>query len=329
MWSYVFRRVLYNIPIYLVIVLLVMAMLRINDPVAAYLSKNPTPQEIAATEERFGLDRPFLVQYADMLRSIFTLDFSHRSWYRETDTVGEVIGPSIVPSLAITVPALFLSTLLSVVIGLVAASNRGRVIDRTLMFMAVIGMSVSFLVFIILGQYFGAFWLRDRFGIELFAVRGYIAPEGDSAAARVFSWARQWPHYCLLPVLISVIVSMGYDTRFYRSVIVEQTNADYIRTARAKGCSQRRVMVRHLLRNALIPIITRVMITLPFLIVGSLLLEVYFSIPGMGNTLLTHMINKDFAVTQAIVAILAAIFIATNILTDVLYALVDPRVRLS
>jgi len=322
MWSYVIRRVLYNIPIYLVIVLVVMVMLRINDPVAAYLSKNPTPSEIAETKARFGLDRPFLSQYLAMIKSIVTLDFSAKSWYQETSSVGQVIGPSILPSLKITVPALAISTTISVLIGLVAAVNRGRVVDRVLMFLAVVGMSVSFLVFIILGQYFGAYWLSERVGLEIFALRYESSRVTGNLAA-------DWVTFYLLPVIISVVVSMGYDTRFYRSVIVEQTTADYIRTARAKGCSQRRVMFKHLLRNALIPIITRVMITLPFLIVGSLLLEVYFSIPGMGATLLTHMQNKDFAVTQTIVAILAAIFILSNILTDVLYALVDPRVRLS
>lgn len=322
MWSYVVRRVLYNIPIYLVIVMVVMAMLRINDPVSAYLSKNATEAERALKEAEFGLDQPFLVQYFQMLKSIVTLDFSAKSWYQETNTVGQVIGPSILPSLKITIPALLFSTLIAIVVALIAAANRGRAIDRGLMFIAVVGMSVSFLVFIILGQYFGAFWLTEKTGVDLFAVRY----DADRLSG---NFAADWVKYFLLPVMISVVVSMGYDTRFYRTVIVEQTNADYIRTARAKGCSQARVMFIHLLRNAMIPIITRVMITMPFLIVGSLLLEVYFSIPGMGATLLTHMQNKDFAVTQTIVAILAAIFILSNILTDVLYAIVDPRVRLS
>ena len=322
MWSYVIRRVRYNIPIYLVIVMVVMVMLRINDPVSAYLSKNPSPEEIALTRHELGLDKPFFVQYGELLKDVVTLDFSQKSWQNETKTVGQVIGPSILPSMSITLPALVLSTLLSVLIGLVAAMNRGRIIDKSLMFFAVVGMSISFLVFIILGQYFGAFWLKNHFGLDLFAVRGY---KGVGS----INWPGHWFYYCSLPVFISVIVSLGYDTRFYRAVIVEQTNADYIRTAKAKGCSQSRVMFKHLLRNAMIPIITRVMITLPFLIVGSLLLEVYFSIPGMGRTLYDHMTNKDFAVTQAIVALLAAIFILSNILTDVLYALVDPRVRLS
>lgn len=322
MWSYVVRRVLYNIPIYLVIVMVVMAMLRINDPVSAYLSKNATEAERALKEAEFGLDQPFLVQYFQMLKSIVTLDFSSKSWYQETNTVGQVIGPSILPSLMITIPALLFSTMIAIVVALIAAANRGRAIDRGLMFIAVVGMSVSFLVFIILGQYFGAFWLTEKTGLDLFAVRY----DADRLSGNL---PADWVKYFLLPVMISVVVSMGYDTRFYRTVIVEQTNADYIRTAKAKGCSQGRVMFIHLLRNAMIPIITRVMITMPFLIVGSLLLEVYFSIPGMGATLLTHMQNKDFAVTQTIVAILAAIFILSNILTDVLYAIVDPRVRLS
>lgn len=322
MWSYVLRRVLYNIPIYLVIVLLVMALLRVNDPVSAYISKNATPEEYALRKHELGLDRPFFAQYATLLGDVVTLRFHSKSWYRETATVGQVIGPAIIPSLSITLPALALSTTLSVLIGLAAGANRGRRIDRSLMFLAVVGMSISYLVFILLGQYFGAFWLNEKLGFKLFAVDGY---QGVGAA----NWPGRWAFHCLLPVSISVIVSLGYDTRFYRTVIVEQVTSDYVRTARAKGCSERRVMLRHVLRNAMIPIITRVMITLPFLIVGSLLLEYYFNIPGLGQTLYTHMTNKDFPVTQTIVALLAAIFILSNILTDVLYALVDPRVRLA
>ncbi len=334
MWSYVVRRTLYNIPIFLGIILVLMLLLRVNDPVYAFLGKNPTAEQIELKRAELGVDRPFLAQYAEFLLPIeFTDDgakwsgsvfgFAERSWYREAQ-VGDIVKPSIMPSLSITVPALALSTTLAVCIGLVSAANRGRLLDRVLVFLAVIGMSISFLVFIIFGQYFGAYWLSEKLGVELFAVRGY-----EGHAPEVWNFPLNWPKYCLLPVLISVIVTLGYDTRFYRSVIVEQSTSDYIRTARAKGCSERRVMLKHLLRNAMIPIITRVMITLPFVVVGSLLLEVYFSIPGLGQTLYTHVTNKDFPVTQTIVAVLAILFIATNILTDVLYALVDPRVRLS
>ncbi len=340
MWTYTLRRILYNIPIFLGIILLLMILLRVNDPVYAQLSKNATEAEIELKRVELGIDRPLLVQYAEFLLPVeFSKDgvrwsgsilgFDDRSWYRE-DTVLNIVRPSVMPSLAITVPALVLSTILSVAVGLVSAANRGRWLDRLLVFLAVIGMSISFLVFIIFGQYFGAYWLEQKLGFEVFAVRGYESIDADGwlGAWNVPS-PLSWAKYCLLPVMISVIVTLGYDTRFYRSVIVEQGSSDYIRTARAKGCPERTVLIKHLLRNAMIPIITRVMITLPFVVVGSLLLEVYFSIPGLGQTLFTHVTNKDFPVTQSIVALLAIIFIASNILTDVLYALVDPRVRLS
>ena len=323
MWAYLVRRVLYYIPLYLSILLAVMLLLRVNmdSAVAARLGKNPSAEQIALLKKDMGLDRPIHMQYLSFLGDVVTLRFEQRSWDQKLP-VGEMVRRAIPPTLMITIPELTITATLAIAIGLLCSYNRGRWLDRGLMFVAVLGMSVSHLVFIILGQYFGAFWLTEKTGVDLFAVRY----DADRLTGNL---PADWVKYFMLPVMISVIVSMGYDTRFYRTVIVEQTNADYIRTARAKGCSQSRVMFIHLLRNAMIPIITRVMITMPFLIVGSLLLEVYFSIPGMGATLLTHMQNKDFAVTQTIVAILAAIFIISNILTDVLYAIVDPRVRLS
>ena len=129
--------------------------------------------------------------------------------------------------------------------------------------------------------------------------------------------------------MISVIVAMGYDTRFYRAVMVEESSRDYIVTATAKGASQARIMFIHMLKNAMIPIITRVVITIPFLITGSFLLERYFGIPGMGNQLIIAVESSDFPIVQSFTAVFAAVYIASNLLTDVLYALVDPRVRLS
>lgn len=317
MWAYVIRRLLYNIPVYLGIILLIMAALRVNDPVYGYLGKNATQEKYEAFKAQMGLDRPFIVQYADFLWDLVRLDFSAECWDQPGITVGQRLRRSIVPSIAITLPALVLTTVISICVGLVSAFYRGLWIDRALVIGAVLGMSVSFLVYIILGQYFGAFWLNQQLGVEVFAIDGYRRG------------ITNWPYYCLLPVLISVIVAMGYDTRFYRAVMVEESNRDYITTARAKGVSKRRVMFVHMLKNAMIPIITRVVITLPFLIAGSILLEMYFSIPGMGRTLIVAVNAKDFPVIQAFTAIFAALYIATNILTDVLYALVDPRVRLS
>ncbi|MCO6457668.1 MAG: ABC transporter permease [Pirellulaceae bacterium] len=317
MWVYIIRRLAYNVPVYLGIILLVMAALRVNDPIYGFLGKNASREQYDRFAAATGLDQPFLVQYVRFLGDIARLDFTTESWDQPGISVGQLLSTAIMPSLALTVPALLLTTLISISVGMISAYYRGRLPDRLLVLLAVLGMSVSFLVYIILGQYFGAFWLNRWLGYELFAIAGYKPG------------LIHWPRYCLLPVMISVIVAMGYDTRFYRAAMVEETGKDYIVTARAKGAGQAKLMFVHMLKNAMIPIITRVMITIPLLITGSILLEMYFNIPGMGRRLILAINAKDFPVVQTFTAVFAAVFIVTNILTDVLYALVDPRVRLS
>ncbi|MCP4193489.1 MAG: ABC transporter permease [Planctomycetaceae bacterium] len=314
MWAYIFRKLVYNVPVYLTIVLLVMAALRVHDPVYSFLGKNANPDDIIRYREKVGLDQPFWVQYA---RFLTTFDLRTESWDQHGRTVGEILRSSVGPSLSITVPALVLTTLISICVGIVSAYFRGRIVDRTLVVGAVLGMSVSFLVYIILGQYFGAYVLNRSLGWELFAIEGYEPGLSN------------WVHYCLLPVIISVIVGMGYDTRYYRAVMVEESQRDYITTALAKGATKSKVMFVHMLKNAMIPIVTRVAISLPFLIMGSILLESFFGIPGMGRTLIAAVRVKDFPVVQAFTAIFAAVYILSIILTDVLYAVFDPRVRLS
>jgi len=313
MWTYVARKLLYNIPVYLGIILFLMLALRVNDPAYAFLGKNAKPEDLLAIRAQLGLDQPFFMQYLEVL----SFDFSIESWANKGLKVSDMLRASIVPSLSITLPALFLTSIISVSIAIISAYFRGRGVDRSLMVLAVVGMSVSFLVYIIFGQYWGAYLLTREGGIDAFAIGGFEPG------------LTHWRYYCLLPVLISVIVSMGYDTRFYRSVMVEESSRDYITTAVAKGAGKRKVMFVHMLKNAMIPIITRIMTTLPFLIMGSLLLEVYFNIPGMGRVLYKAIQEQDFPVIQSFVVIFAAFFILSNILTDVLYALVDPRVRLS
>jgi peptide/nickel transport system permease protein len=326
MWPYIARRLLYNIPVYLGIILIVMAALRVNDPVWAYLGKTrgseDARQRHAAMSREMGLDRPFVVQYVRFLGDVATLNFDVRSWDRPTEKVGEMLRRAVGPTLMITVPDLALTTVISICIGLVASYFRGRLADRALMLLAVLGMSISYVVYIILGQYFGAYALNRAVGYEVFAIQGYepvtLSPQG----------LRNWVHYCLLPVMIGVVVAVGYDTRYYRAVMVEETGKDYIATARAKGAGRPKIMFVHMLKNAMIPIVTRVMIGLPFIIQGSILLEYYFNIPGMGKTMIEAIAHKDFPTIQVFTAIFAGLFIVSNILTDVLYALVDPRVRL-
>lgn len=342
MWTYIVRRTLYNIPVFLSIIFVVMLALRVNDPVQSQLGKNATQEQVQLLTEEMGLDQPFLVQYTIFLRdlsliwkpideekqsdsdSVWTRKVT-RSWDQKLP-VSEMILNAIPPSMAVTIPTLTITASIAICIGLISAFNRGRVIDKSLMFLAVIGMSISVLVYIIIGQYWGAYVMGDIFEGWPFQI---TVPAAAGATPWFFFNPSNWVAYCMLPVLINVTVALGYDTRFYRAVMVEESQKDYIRTARAKGASTRRVMFVHMLKNAMIPIITRIMISLPFIITGSILIEVYFGIPGMGRTLINAINAKDFPVIQTFTALFAALFIASNIFTDVLYALADPRVRLS
>lgn len=352
MWSYVARRLLYSIPVYLGIILIMMAALRLRDPVSAYLGKNATAETAALKKSSMGLDRPFLpigfenpaepfgvepivevgriglypplkTQYVEFLWRIVRFDFGtderpYRSWQFESDNVGAKLADAVWPTLKITVPTLILTATIAILVGLLSAAYRGSILDKTLMVLVVLGMSISVVVFIVLGQVFGSSWLNQQLGFELFASNGYEP-----------GWGANWVKYCALPVIIGVVVGMGYDARFYRAVMVEETSRDYITTAIAKGATKPKIIFVHMLKNAMIPVITRVMITIPFLITGSIVMEYQFRIPGMGKLLIDAIINKDFPIIQTFTAVLAGLFILTNILTDVLYALVDPRVRLS
>ncbi len=328
MWAFIVRRILTNVPVYFGALLLVFLALRVQDPVYQYLGQDAGPEQYAQLKRDMGLDAPLPVQFGRYVTEAVTFDYRGNSWNQRGTSVGEILKRSVVPSLSITLPALLLSTLIGVFIALIAAYFRGRTPDKVLMIAAVLGMSISFLVYIIFGQFFFAAIPRaDGWAVAPFAVQGYepwiaFGEDGGLRPAR-------WIEYCLLPVLISVIVSMGYDTRFYRAVMVEETGRDYIVTATAKGATKPKIMFVHMLKNAMIPVITRVMSTLPFVVIGSILLEMYFGIPGMGREIITAIINKDFPLIQAFVAVFALIFVASVILTDVLYAIVDPRVRLS
>ena len=316
MWAFIIRRIIYNIPVFLAIVLMVMTLLRIKDPVPGMMGKQATAEEIEAKREELGLNRPFAEQYTTLIKEMIKFDFSQEMWTQPGMTVGEQLRKAVPISLWLTLPALFLTTVISVIIGMISAYSRGRWLDKFLVFMAVLGMSISFLVYIIFGQYFGSYQLGRLAGHPIFSIHGYE------------SGIQNWAYYMLLPVMISVIVSMGYNTRFYRAVMVEETTQDYITTAWSKGATTSKIMFVHMLRNAMIPIITRIMITLPLLVTGSILLERFFGIPGMGDTLLSAINNNDFPVIEVFSSIFAALFICSNILTDVLYAVFDPRVRL-
>jgi len=246
-------------------------------------------------------------QFFHFLFGAATFDFGRSFKYKQK--ISQMIRDGIVPSLTLSVPAFFLGVLVAVYISVLCAFYRNTWIDRTIVILSVLGMSLSMLVYIIACQYFLAYRL------DWFPIWGY---RGGLASVS----------YLLLPILIWILVALGSDVRFFRTVILDEINQDYVRTAQAKGLSQNVVLFKHVLKNAMIPIITRLVIAIPFLYAGSLLLERFFGIPGLGNMMVEAVNNSDLYVVRAMTFIGAILYVFGNLLTDICYALVDPRIRL-
>ncbi|MDH3982080.1 MAG: ABC transporter permease, partial [Kiritimatiellaceae bacterium] len=219
--------------------------------------------------------------------------------------VSKLLLDGVPASLSLMIPIFFIGLIVSVSLSLVCAFFRNQFLDRFLVVTAVALMSINYLVFIIVGQYFLAY----KQG--LFPVWGY-----ESAK------------YIVLPALIGIISGLGSNIRFYRTIMLDEMYKDYVRTAFAKGVSKPRVLFVHVLKNAMIPIITNVVIAIPFLYTGSLLLEKFFGIPGLGYLGVTAVLSSDVDVVRALVLIGALMFVVANLLTDICYAAVDPRVKL-
>jgi peptide/nickel transport system permease protein len=206
---------------------------------------------------------------------------------------------------------LVVDLLLAIPLAALVAYFRGGLTDRIVTIACTAAMSISALVYIIAGQYFLAYQLG------WFPVRGW----GHSFWTNLLI-------YVPLPMFMGLLVSLGPDIRFYRSFFVEEMNHDYVRTARAKGLSERKVMLKHVLRNALIPVVTTVMMSLPFMLIGALVLESFFGIPGMGNEVVLAVNKSDFPVIKAITIYVAIATMVFNLLADLVYKLIDPRVQL-
>lgn len=309
-WAYIIRRLLYVIPVLLGVCLIIFVLFNLvsPDPTLIMLGKHASVSQMEDLRRELGLDRPWILQYFDVVKSAFTFDFG-RSWSTKQEII-EMIKAGAIPSLTLSIPAFVLSTFLSITISLFVAFFRGTILDRSVVFLCVTMMSISSLAYILFGQWFFAFKLG------LFEISGYE-----------FGFPNFIP-YVILPVLIWVMLGIGPDVRFYRTIILDEIYQDYVRTARAKGLSENMIMFKHVLKNAMIPIITYVIIQIPFLILGALLLETFFSIPGLGGIVLSAINSSDFPVVKAMTILISVAYIIFSVLTDVMYTLVDPRVRL-
>jgi peptide/nickel transport system permease protein len=311
MLRYAARRILETVPTTLGILLATFVLFNVvvgDSPAVAILGKGADAKSIEAFNRRYGYDKPLVFakdsQFVSFVKSVATGDFGYST--KMNEPVADVLKRGVGPSLALTVPILAVGTLLALATALVAAAYRGRFPDKAVLFVSAALTSVNYVVWVVAGQF-------------LFAYKAGWFP--------IWGFESVW--YLVLPVAIGVASSIGADVRFFRTAILDETFRPYVLTARAKGLPRRTVMVRHVLANALIPVVTYVSLSIPYLFTGSLLLESFFGIPGLGSVAINAIQSGDLAVVRATVLLGALVYQAVTLSTDLLYAFLDPRVRLT
>ena len=311
MSSYLIRRLWQFIPTLLGVVLLVFLLFNWvgGDPAYLLAGKIASAEQIENIRRSLGVDQPYWVQLGIFLKQVATADFGV-SW-STNERVSQIFATRLGPSLTVLLPLLFISTILALGAAMLVAYYRGSLTDRAIMIACTVGQSVSILVYILVLQY----WLAYRLG--WFPVQGWGGTLGENLLA-----------YAALPILVGVIVSLAPDIRLYRSVFLDEIDQDYVRTARAKGLGEGRVMWLHVLRNAAIPITTNVMTQVPGLLAGAFLIERFFSIPGIGREVILAVERSDFPVIKAVTVYVAIATMIVNLAADLTYRKLDPRVQL-
>jgi peptide/nickel transport system permease protein len=311
MTAYIIRRLWQMIPTLLGVILLVFILFNWvgGDPAYVLAGKISSAEQIENIRRQLGVDQPYYVQLWIFIKQVLTADFG-ASW-STNEAVSHIMATRLGPSLTVLVPLLIISTLVAIGLALGVAYVRGSLTDRAVMIVCTVGLSISILVYIIVFQYFFAYKLG------WFPVQGW----GDSFWQNLVVYAS-------LPILIGLVVTIAPDLRLFRTFVLDEINQDYVRTARAKGLSENRIMWVHVLRNASIPIITHVMAALPGLLIGSFLIERFFSIPGIGREVILAVERSDFPVIKAITVYVAVATMIFTLLADLMYKAVDPRVQL-
>jgi peptide/nickel transport system permease protein len=311
MTAYLIRRLWQMIPTLMGVILFVFVIFNMvgGDPAYVLAGKISSPEQIANIRKQLGVDEPYYVQLWLFVQQVVTGNYG-ASW-STSEQVSNMLITRVPPSLMLAIPIIILDAILALLIAMAVAYVRASLTDRALMVICTVAQSISILVYIILGQYFFAFQLG------WFKVQGW----GDSFWINMVS-------YAALPILIAVAVSLAPSIRLYRTFILDEINQDYVRTARAKGMTENRIMLVHVLRNAAIPIITYILVALPGTIVGLFVTERYFSIPGIGREVILAVERSDFPVIKAITIYVAILTMFMNLAADLLYKAVDPRVEL-
>ncbi len=324
MLSYIIKRVLYAIPILIGVNLITfMLFFMVNSPddmARAQLgAKQITPEMIEAWKEKKGYNKPLFLNdkaqgFSKITDTLFVQEslklFSFNFGYSDNNRdIKKDIQDRIYPSLSIALPTFIIGLITNISLSLLIILFRGTILDTTMMIIAVIIMSISGLFYIIAGQVlFSKMW-------HLVPISGY---QNGFGAIK----------FVILPIIIGVFSGIGSSVRWYRSIFLEEINRDYIRTARAKGLSEISILFKHLLPNGMLPILTGVVVVIPTLFMGSLIMESFFGIPGLGSYTIDAIKAQDFAIVKAMVFLGSFLYIVGLILTDISYTIFDPRVKL-
>ena len=312
MLPYIGRRLLATIPVMAVVAVVVFSLLRLTagDPAAIIAGDNATSQDVAAIRARLGLDRPLVEQFTIWLGRVVRGDFGESFFFKKQ--VSELIFDRVEPTLALSVCTIVLTIAMAVPLGVLAAWKRDTWIDRSVMGFSVLGFSVP--VFVI------GYVLIYVFAIELawLPVQGYQRL-GDGVGGFV--------ERLILPSVTLAVVFVALIARITRASVLEVLNADYVRTARAKGLSELPVMVRHVLRNAAVPIVTVIGIGIAVLIGGVVVTESVYSIPGLGRLTVDAVLARDYPTVQAVILVFSVVYVLINLLVDLSYTFLDPRIR--
>jgi len=312
MYGYFFRRLLGTIPVMLVVAVFIFLMLRLtpSDPAAVIAGDNATTEQVAQIRTQLGLDRPMVEQFFIWSGKVLRGDLGESFFFKKT--VASLIGERIEPTLSLALFTMVLAVLIAVPLGVLAAHRQGSWIDRIVMGFSVLGFSMPSFVVAYLLIYLFAVWLN------WLPVQGY---------QRIAEGLGGWVRGLVLPSLTLSVIFVALIARMTRTSMLEVLSEDYIRTARAKGQSERKVLFRHALRNAAVPIVTVIGLAVALLIGGVIGTESVFTIPGLGRLTVDAVLARDYPTIQAVILLFSFVYVMINLTVDMMYTLLDPRIR--
>jgi peptide/nickel transport system permease protein len=312
MLPYIGRRLLATVPVMTVVAVVVFMLLRLTtgDPAAIIAGDNATSQDVAAIREKLGLDEPIVRQFAIWIGNVLRGDLGESFFFKKQ--VSELIVERVEPTLALATCTLVLAVLLALPLGVLAAWWRGTWVDRAVMGVSVLGFSVP--VFVI------GYGLIYLVAIQL----AWLPVQGYQRLAEGFGG---FIERLILPSITLAVIYVALIARITRASVLEVLNADHVRTARAKGLGDAAVLVRHVLRNAAVPIVTVIGLGVALLIGGVVVTESVYAIPGLGRLTVDAVLARDYPTVQAVILLFSVVYVVINLLVDLSYTLLDPRIR--